>query len=141
MAIGKQVKHYREKLKWGQKELSEAAEVDVGTISALEVRDSKSSKYFLPIARAFGLTLEQLANESVDWPIDRMRQGVIDLAHHAAKEASPLYGWPFESVTTEQYNALTTAQRQTIETMILTILHASNSQEKQIAPEKKFASQ
>lgn len=47
-----------------------AAEVDVGTISALEVRDSSRSQFFPQIAKAFGLTLEQLADEGQDYEID-----------------------------------------------------------------------
>lgn len=41
--------------------------MDVGTISALENRDSDRSKFFPQIAKAFGLTLEQLADTSTDY--------------------------------------------------------------------------
>lgn len=64
MAIGKQIRRYRELLGWKQLQLSIASGVEVGTISALELRDSKRSDAFLPIAKAFGLTLEQLADET-----------------------------------------------------------------------------
>ena len=40
--------------------LSEAAGVDVGTISALETRDSERSKYFPQLAEALGVTMEEL---------------------------------------------------------------------------------
>ena len=64
MAIGKQIRKYRKALGWKLWQLSDASGVDVGTISALEQRDSKKSDYFLPIAAGLGLTLEQLADEA-----------------------------------------------------------------------------
>lgn len=69
MATGKRIKHYRIKAGWTLADLSEASGVEVGTISALENRDSKRSENFAPIARAFGLTVEQLADESTDFTI------------------------------------------------------------------------
>ena len=69
MALGKQIRHYRNKAGWKLKQLSEACDVDVGTISALENRDSTRSEFFAPIAKAFGLTLEQLADESISHDI------------------------------------------------------------------------
>jgi len=70
MALGKQIKHYREKAGWQLKELSARADVDIGTISALEIRDSERSKFFQPIAAAFGLTVDQMADGSTDHPIN-----------------------------------------------------------------------
>lgn len=67
MAIGKQIKHYREKLDWKLEQLSFLSGVEVGTISALENRDSARSKFGPPIAKAFGLTMEQLLDESVSY--------------------------------------------------------------------------
>lgn len=64
MALGKQIRRYRELLDWKLLQLSIASGVEVGTISALELRDSRRSDAFLPIAKAFGLTLEQLADET-----------------------------------------------------------------------------
>lgn len=64
MALGKQIKHYREKLGWKLEQLSFLSGVEVGTISALENRDSARSKFGPPIAKAFGLTMEQLLDES-----------------------------------------------------------------------------
>ena len=67
MAIGKQIRHYRTKLGWKLRQLSEECDVDVGTISALELRDSNKSDFFPAIAKALGLTVEQLADESRDY--------------------------------------------------------------------------
>lgn len=134
MAIGKRIRHYRKKLGWGQKDLSDAANVDIGTISALERRDSKSSEYFLPIAKAFGLTLEQLADETTDWPIDLAQLGKGGATRMEAAEPKAAYGWPFKDITMEQYSTLSHPQRRTIEDMILTILNAQAITEKQAQP-------
>lgn len=70
MAVGKRIRHYREKLGWTLEELETRSGVAVGSISALENRDSSRSKFFSAIASAFGLTVEQLQDEDRDW-IDR----------------------------------------------------------------------
>lgn len=67
MATGKRIKFYRERLKWTLHDLSEVSNVDVGTISALENRDSDRSKFFPAIAWAFGLSVDQMADASTDY--------------------------------------------------------------------------
>lgn len=64
MALGKQIKKYREQADWTLADLSLRSGVDIGTINALEVRGSERSKYAPLIAKAFGLSLEQLLDES-----------------------------------------------------------------------------
>ena len=66
MAIGTQIRHYRLKAGWLLKELSARSGVEIGTLSALENRNSSKSDFFQPIAAAFGLTVEQLADETTD---------------------------------------------------------------------------
>lgn len=68
MALGNQIRHYREKLGLTLEQLSELSGVEVGTISALEVRNSSRSKFASPIAKSLGLTVEQLEDESADLP-------------------------------------------------------------------------
>ena len=67
MALGKQIRYYREARKLTLEALAEAAHVEIGTISALENRDSHRSKYTAALAGALGLTVEQLLDESRDW--------------------------------------------------------------------------
>lgn len=77
MAIGKQIRKYRDQLGWTLQKLSTESDVDIGTISALEHRDSDRSKYFPAIAKAFGFTVEELADESkthIPKPADRTLQ-------------------------------------------------------------------
>jgi len=94
MAIGARIKFYRDKAGWTLLQLSEASEVDVGTISALENRDSNRSKFFLPIAKALGLTLEQLADTDVDHPIrpaTKPPPALPEPYRHSVQEEVPRY--------------------------------------------------
>lgn len=60
MATGKNIEALHKARGWTLEQLSVRSEVDVGTISALERRDSTRSRFFSAIAQAFGLTVEQL---------------------------------------------------------------------------------
>jgi transcriptional regulator with XRE-family HTH domain len=62
MATGKQILFHRKRLGLTLVQLSEASGVEIGTISALENRDSSKSKYFPQLAAAMGLTVEQLTD-------------------------------------------------------------------------------
>lgn len=75
MALGKQIRKYRSHLGWTLEQLEEKSGVPAGTISALEVRDSTRSKFAPALANAFGLTVEQLLDESVNW-LERRQQNV-----------------------------------------------------------------
>jgi transcriptional regulator with XRE-family HTH domain len=54
-------------------QLSERSGVEVGTISAIEQRDSERSSKFLQIAPAFGLTVEQLADLTTDHDVSDLQ--------------------------------------------------------------------
>ena len=60
MALGKRIRDHRLHLGWTLEKLSQKSGVDIGTISALEKRDSKKSEFAVAIARGLGLSLEQL---------------------------------------------------------------------------------
>ena len=75
MALGKQIRKYRTQLDWTLEQLEEKSGVPTGTISALEVRDSSRSKFAPALASAFGLTVEQLLDESVNW-LERRQHNV-----------------------------------------------------------------
>ena len=79
MGIGKNIRFHRDvRLNWTLEKLSEASGVDVGTISALEMRDSKRSQYFGPIAKGLGLTIDELQIDPEEW-INQQGQVRIDL--------------------------------------------------------------
>lgn len=117
MATGKQIRHYRLKLGWRLEDLEEASGAPLGTISALESRDSRRSEYFSAIAKAFGLTTEQLNDEKHDWPVvDTLKSkseqvaiatGQHLISAHPLHESSQITGiaddraikWPFNLVT------------------------------------------
>lgn len=124
MALGKQIKKYRLAHGWTLEELSDRCDVEVGTISALEVRDSKRSEKAPAIAKALGLSLEMLLDESTDWSetaraqliSDRMTYGRMvpapehqPAAHHKAAEnvshSLHVAFWPF-SVGQERFRRL-----------------------------------
>ena len=60
MALGARIRQFRADRKWTLEDLSERSGVEVGTISALENRDSERSKFAPKLALAFGCSLEQL---------------------------------------------------------------------------------
>lgn len=60
MSIGENIKKCRKHLKWTLDDLEEYSGVKRGTISALECRGSERSTMLVPIAKAFGLTVEEL---------------------------------------------------------------------------------
>lgn len=60
MALGKNIRKMRLDRKWDLATLAEKSGVDVGTISALEMRDSKRSQYLANFTAAFGVTLREL---------------------------------------------------------------------------------
>ena len=62
MALGKNIRALRGRLDWTLEQLSERSGVEVGTISALENRDSKRSQFGTAIAKAMGVSLEDLEN-------------------------------------------------------------------------------
>lgn len=78
---------------WKLEELSERCGVEVGTISAIENRDSDRSAQFIKIAPAFGLTVEKLADVNTDHVVYDARARAAELAAAtqppAAKEEGP----------------------------------------------------
>lgn len=100
MAIGKQIQRYREGLDWTFAQLAERSGVDIGTLNATEKRDSESMKahYLVAVARAFGLTVEQLQDEESDYlPMLLNSNGIpnaVDLSSRRHRVGGvPVYTW------------------------------------------------
>lgn len=72
MAMGKHIKTHREARGWTLADLSERSGVELGTIGALEVRDSARSKFASAIAKAFGLTVEELEAAPPDSSVEQI---------------------------------------------------------------------
>ena len=64
MSLGSQVRKHRKLRGWTLEELEKRSGVSRGTISALENRDSSKSQYATDLAAAFGLTVQQLLEET-----------------------------------------------------------------------------
>lgn len=60
MALGSNLRRLRKARGFTLRRLSELSGVEVGTLSAIEMRDSKRSEYAVPIAHALGVTVEEL---------------------------------------------------------------------------------
>lgn len=120
MALGKQVRRYRTGLGLTLEKLAELSEVEVGTISALEQRDSRRSEYGSPLAKAFGLTLEELLDETADHLPD-LKAGRRPSGQQKVAESAPpayLIPWPFAAVSRAEWHSLDETERALAETYI-----------------------
>lgn len=144
MALGRRVRYYRQKLKLTLEQLSQLSGVDVGTISALEQRDSRKSQFSADIACALGLTVEQLVDESQDhlpgvnahpWSANAgvtapgaphaERTGPDKLSFSVAEPPPAQYArasWPFVRITPRDYARLTPEQRGQVEGFVSGLL-------------------
>lgn len=75
MGLGKRIRELRQARGWTLDKLEEESGVAVGTISALEQRDSSRSQYFPQLARALGLSVEALQN-ATDAELNQIIHGV-----------------------------------------------------------------
>lgn len=98
MSLGSEIRKQRTLRQWTLEDLSERSGVEVGTISALEIRDSTRSKFAVAIARAFGISLEQLLNPSPD--TDTVQE------HQTGDTPPAEVVWPFKRVTHRRYKHL-----------------------------------
>lgn len=110
MALGKQIRFHRERLGLTLEQLSERSGVELGTISALENRDSKRTQFAAPLAAALGLTIEALSSEGP--PGEPAQQS------SAAPGPTKTAKWPFKRVSLEQMAALSPALLEDIEDYI-----------------------
>lgn len=119
MSLGSQVEKYRNqvlKLKFSQ--LSDLSGVDVGTINAMEKRDSNRAdiRAAIAIAGALGLSLEELADEQADhsdkvkahmarvWAKEPARPPLV-AAESVVTPWSSSY-WPFASISPERFRSV-----------------------------------
>jgi phage repressor protein C with HTH and peptisase S24 domain len=95
MGLGKTIREARTAKGWTLEQLEEKSGVAAGTISALENRDSSRSQYFPALAKALGLTVEQLGRP--DLVMQNLRTGeltVIELKEpRAAYGMEPILAW------------------------------------------------
>lgn len=127
MALGKQIKKYREFLEWTLDVLSLRSGVDVGTISALENRDSTRSQYAPQIAKAFGISFEQLVDEQTDWS-SVVATMVISTEVREREATYQLHNtpWPFKNLMPEEWNTLDSTEKARIEAYAQGVLESGN---------------
>ena len=142
MSLGSQVEKYRNKvLKLKFSQLSDLSGVDVGTINAMEKRGSDRTdiKAAIAIARALGLTIEELTDEATDHSAKAIAHinrsyakgpGVAPLL--AAEQASNPWSassWPFLSIKPERFRAaLHPDDIERIETYTLAIIETREAE-------------
>lgn len=102
MALGQNIRFHRERLSLTLEQLSERSGVDVGTISALEIRNSSRSKFAPEISKALGFTVEQLSDDAFDWRL--------------AQDTS---SWPFDLLDESKVRKLSREDRIRLETTVL----------------------
>lgn len=113
MGYGRLLRKYREQAGLKLAELSELAQVDIGTISALETRDSSRSQYFGQLARALGLSMEQFANPDFDGKLVAIRDAEtgrvlrVQLEGHELREPEAEYGATPPAPPGRHFDALT----------------------------------
>ena len=78
MGLGARIQHHRRRLGLTQDQLADRSGVPKVNISALEVRDSDRTKFAIPLARAMGLTVEQLTNPSYEGEPDPSAAALVE---------------------------------------------------------------
>lgn len=139
MGLGAQIRKYRLQVGWTLERLSEASGVEIGTINALEKRDSNRSKYFPALAKALGLSIEQLADEAQSYDLMVIRPDGSTTVIEIKEPAANPYGWPFKEVSRLQWQLLTDEQKQHVERTAIMMIKAREDPKHQ-APAKNIAS-
>jgi len=124
MAIGKNIRYHREeRLKWTLEQLSERSGVDVGTISALEVRDSSRSKFFSKIAEALGMTTADLEMDPEKFKASAKKEsGSFTVAGMQIK--------PIEQILLDNYRGMKPGHREALEQMANALYLIDNPRDK-----------
>ena len=128
MSLGLQIKKYREAARLTYGELEELSGVGTASLNALEKRQSKRSEHAPAIAKAFGLTLDQLLDESTDHS-ERVRQHISRLsqgceAKAIASEPDQAGDWPFNVGRDRVSKALTSEDLSRVNAYILALVQA-----------------
>jgi transcriptional regulator with XRE-family HTH domain len=120
MKKGNNIRKLREQAGLNQRQLSELSGVEVGTISALEIRGSSRSEFFGPIAFALGTTIEDLVSDS----------GANIATKKLAAEQIGGYSqnikgrWPFRTVAAEEWIVLSLDSKNLAESYIRGLIDA-----------------
>lgn len=138
MSLGSQVKKYRTAAGCTYADLEAMSGVSTGNINALEKRNSNRSEHAQALARAFGLSTDQLLDETTDHA-DQVRSHIaqwrITRAHPQAaprvSEPPSVWGayWPFSVTQARAKATLTPDDLQRIDAYILAVIEAREQQQ------------
>lgn len=101
MALGRRIREERERRDWTLEQLAEASGVEIGTISALENRDSQRTKFVGQIATAFGISIEELTSGD---------PAATQLREQSRVSSGTAQTWPF-SIPKSAYDAMSTKEK------------------------------
>lgn len=123
MAFGKILRQHREAQGLTLEQLAELSDVEVGTISALENRDSQRSKFAPQLARALGVPLEELLGFRPTTP-QSYSKGARTTRLIAQESGLPTVGgWPLPGITPQQfYGSLSPSDRAAIVSLAKALL-------------------
>lgn len=144
MPLGSQVKKYRNAAGCTYADVEAMSGVSTGNINAIEKRNSGRSEHAPALARAFGLSTDELldeANDHTDRVIAWITQWRVARAHPsanpAAREPVPNWAptaWPF-SVSRERIHAsLGPDDLRLIDTYILALVHSREAEQGKYSP-------
>lgn len=137
MSLGKNLKALRAAKGWDQKTLSQKSGVGVGTISAIEVRNSVRSQFAPALAVALGVSIDQLLSDCIDTASNGGDSALpqssaheladalekVETALEKIKATAPSntvhieHAWPFKGINREQWDALSPEQKQIVESV------------------------
>lgn len=126
MATGKNIKFHRENKGLTLEQLSVLSDVDVGTISALEVRDSSRSKFFSQIATALGMTVAELEIDPAEYK--KMKSGKSDDA--GAISVAGLKIKSIEQQLLDMYRGMSQAHKEVLEQLANSLYTIDNPRDK-----------
>lgn len=86
MSLGKNIRTLRDARGWTLDDLAQRSGVDVGTISALENRDSRRSQFATQLAQALEVSTDQLAADE---------QPLSEVSEEIATYSVGPNAWPF----------------------------------------------
>lgn len=139
MSLGSQVKKYRTAAGCTYADVEAMSGVSTGNINAIEKRNSGRSEHAPAIARAFGLSTDELLDEATDHTdrvIAHVAQWRITRAHPAASSVTrepaaawPVPAWPF-SVSRERIHAtLGPDDIKRVDAYILALVHSREEEQ------------
>lgn len=126
MATGKNIKFHRENKGLTLEQLSVLSDVDVGTISALEVRDSSRSKFFSQIATALGMTVAELEIDPAEYK--KMKSGKSEDA--GAISVAGLKIKSIEQQLLDMYRGMSQAHKEALEQLANCLYTIDNPRDK-----------